>query len=569
MTIRDYLAIIRQRILIVAIVVLITTGSAMLLAIRQAPLYEGKSRLLVTPLPNFRSGAEVPTKWNFERGVATEAEIVKSVAVAERVIARLGLHEPPWGYTPERLIDSVEITPVIYTDVLEIRVLAPDPNLASDLANALPDEYVKLRRQEAVEIAKEGSDYLASSISKLLEQLAEIDAQLELADEESSRAEFLSRQRDQIVVEMASLESTRRVLIDQSPLKERGVGQIIEHATPSADRANGDLLRTGILGFIIGLPLGFGLALLLDATNDTVKSAGEAESAVGAETLGVIPLTPEWRQRDGHLIVAKEAPYSGAAEAYRTLRVNLESLRDGREINRILFTSPGTSEGKTTAVANLSVAFSDAGRSVMALSADLRRPKLHALFETEPGPGLAEVLRNEKRPDEVIHEPMPHLYLLPSGERSERPDRLFSGKDMNSVLDEVCVLPRPRGSRGDDERGSKTTNGKGATGAPKKASKVVPGTVLVDSPSVLGAAEVSALAPAVDGVVLVIQSGVTRREAAVRAAEQVRRAGGQILGVVLIGSRVHDDYSPYPQDQGDLQEPLGSAWSRVLSNLRG
>lgn len=571
MTIKDYLGVIRQRVLVVLITIVLTTCTAVLLMLRQTPEYEAKSRLLVVPLPLIGSGTELTFKYGFQRGVATEAEIVKSAEVASRVIARLELDKPPLSYDPEGLMEMVEITALQYTEVLEIKVRAPHPNLASDIANAFPEEYITLRREEAIRNAQEGSAELAKTIEDRLVRLNAIEAELKKTAPGSAKAELLDRQKDQTLAEMSSLEATRQGLIDASPLKNRGVGQIIARARPVPARANADLARTAVLGLIIGIPLALGIALLLDAMSDTIRSREEAEKIVGAEALGVIPLTPEWRSSKPY-IVSKEAPYSAAAEAFRTLRINLDSKGSSTtETRRILFTSPGMGEGKTTTSANLGVAYAEAGRSALLISADLRRPRLHQLFGIDHAPGLTDLLEDPTQDIQIVQETSPNLYVIPSGTPGARPDQLLSQVDVKQVLEEISVVPtsgrrsRPR----NDENGSALSEDESKSQEAVRPRIVAqPNIVLMDSPSVLGAAEVSGLAKVVDGVILVLQAGVTRREAAARAAEQIRRAGGQLIGLVLVGVKVDDDYSVYPPAD-DFDESSDSTWSKVVSGLRG
>lgn len=572
MTIRDYLTIVRQRLVVVMLTMLLTTAAALILAIRQAPVYEATSKLQVFVVEK-EFDSEYLQKTQIGRNVATEAEVVKSAPVAERVIKRLKLKEP--FNEVEELVKNIEITVMPYTEVLEVKVTAPDPRLSSDIANAFPEQYLEMRREDAANEAQRGSEEVAQKMDVLVADLKKIDEEMRATNPDSSRGEFLRRQRELTVSKMSTLNSILQDLMDTSPFKNDSVGKILSYAEPSEGRANGDLARTGVLGLIIGLPLALGVALLLDAMSDTIKGKEEAEKIVGAETLGIIPLTPEWKSSKPY-VVTREAPYSAAAEAYRTLRINLDSRRPAGETSKILFTSPGMGEGKSTASANLAVAYSEAGRSVMIVSADLRRPRVHQMFGTPAAPGLAELLRGEREPHEVVQEPSPGLYVLPSGETAERPDQLVTQITRRS-LDEMTLIPGSRRRRPrNDENGAGLRNGTGAeqadgeTGTAETGRQVVytqPNVVLLDAPAVLGAAEVSSLAPASDGVVLVLHVGITRRQAAARAAEQIRRAGGNIIGMIMVGVRMDDDYSVYPPADGG-SEKSDSTWSKVVAGLR-
>lgn len=183
----------------------------------------------------------------------------------------------------------------------------------------------------------------------------------------------------------------------------------------------------------------------------------------------------------------------------------------------LLITSPGDGDGKTATAANLAVAAADAGRATRVIGADLRNPRLHAFFDAPAAPGLSDVLAGEVELSDAINQLGLGLELLPSGRPTERPDLLVSRGDLQSALGGA---PAP------------------SNGRPLKArAKAVSSLVLVDSASILEAAEVARLATMVDGVVIVARARVTSKQALASAADQVRRVGGTVLGVVLVGLR--------------------------------
>ena len=574
MTIKDYLAVIRQRLIVVIMTIVITTGSAMVLAIRQTPEYTATSTLRVyTVSPDVGGNKPFQDFSAIPKNIATEAEVVKSVEVAHLVIKRLHLDTRKEEFGPENLSKSVTVVIKPYAEVLDVSVVASDPSLSSDLANAFSEEYIRFNRDQAMKENEKGASQIEDKIVALQNDYGQLVVESEGVAPSSDRAKLLETRKSQLIIKLAYLDDVRRDFIARRDNNER-IGTILAYAKPPQSRSNGDLARTGALGFIIGLPLALGLALILDAMGDTIRTKEEAERIVGCETLALIPLTAEWKGSEPY-VVSKEAPYSAAAEAFRTLRINLDSRGPSGETKHYLITSPGIGEGKTTTSANLAVAFAEAGRSVLAVSADLRRPKLHAMFDLASGPGLVEILRGQGESIEYVKEPSPNLYVLPSGSGADRPDQLLNRTDLRVMLDELSYVkstsrrPKPR----NDENGApKAGNGSGA-GTRSRSTKVMvqPDTVLFDAPSILGAAEVSSLASAVDGVVMILHPGITRRGAASRAAEQIRRAGGKIVGIVMVGVRVDDDYSVYtpvedPDDDGG--RPTDSPWSRVVSSLK-
>lgn len=189
------------------------------------------------------------------------------------------------------------------------------------------------------------------------------------------------------------------------------------------------------------------------------------------------------------------------AEAYRMLRTNLlySQSRDG--LSTVLVTSAAPGEGKTTTAANLAIAFAQQGQRVLLIDCDLRRPRMHQVFNVDNTPGLNEVLtgkvslRAAIQPTQVTN-----LSIVTAGSFADAPAELLSGERMRQLVGF-------------------------ASGAYD--------LVLLDTPPVLAAAESMALATLVDGVVLVVRAGQTDRQEARQAVRQLTDVGADLLGAVL------------------------------------
>lgn len=221
-------------------------------------------------------------------------------------------------------------------------------------------------------------------------------------------------------------------------------------------------------------------------------------------------------------LVVLDDPRSFAAEAYRVLRTNLHYANPDAPIRRLLVTSAGAGEGKSTTAANLAVCFAQADRAVLLVDADLRRPVINTLFRQPATPGLSSYLVGDALLDAVIQKTaVPNLSIVASGPPPPNPAELVGSRRMREFLDAVS------------ERFD---------------------MVLLDSPPILAVSDVGALVPMADGALLVVGSGLAARLALRRAKEAIQAVQGRIVGAVLnrfnasaqgYSRRYYDRYESY------------------------
>ena len=312
-----------------------------------------------------------------------------------------------------------------------------------------------------------------------------------------------------------------------------------------------------VIGLIAGLILGAGLILLLERIDLRIRTKDQAEDAFGYPVIAEIPALPRGRRRRKELVTVSK-PGSPFAESHRILRTLLlfspstevadkvtaqgngsatAAPSSARSVERqtILVISPGPSEGKTTTVAHLAVAFAEAGRSVLVLSCDFRRPRVHQMFGLADGPGLTDVLSTPglTLADVVVPTAVRGVSLVHSGRFVANPAELIAaGTDF---LDDAALLAD---------------------------------IVLVDTAPLLVANDASELMPKVDSVVVVARAGKTTRGSAQRAAEVLNRVGARVVGLVLTAAseaptnRRYYYYRYYIRQDGLL------GWRRVLRRSR-
>lgn len=200
-------------------------------------------------------------------------------------------------------------------------------------------------------------------------------------------------------------------------------------------------------------------------------------------------------------------PQSPAAEAYRTLRTNLEFAGLDRPVRAVLFTAPTAEEDTATTVANLAVTIAQTERDVVVVDANLRRPRVHALFDLDNDHGLTDMVKAAEpfeRPP-ILETEVPHLFVLPAGPSPVSPADVLDSKRLLGIWDGL----RERFDM-----------------------------VLVNTPPVLAVADAAILAPRMDGVLLVLRAGHTRRQHALAAKERLERVRARLLGAVLLDAPV-------------------------------
>src|SRR5205085_1760845 len=132
-----------------------------------------------------------------------------------------------------------------------------------------------------------------------------------------------------------------------------------------------------------------GLAFGRDKMDDRIRGRQDVESVLGVPVLAIIPHVPDWRKREETRLAVVQQPKGAVAEAYRTLRTSVTFLASQRSSKVLMVSGPGVGEGKTTTSANLAVALAVAGKRVILVSADLRKPRLHKFFGMENEIGLS------------------------------------------------------------------------------------------------------------------------------------------------------------------------------------
>jgi capsular exopolysaccharide synthesis family protein len=259
------------------------------------------------------------------------------------------------------------------------------------------------------------------------------------------------------------------------------------------------------LSLVVGLSGGVGLALVMENLDTRIYGHYQLERltslpVLGTVPKGVLPLDDSHHTKGMGRVKLIE-------EAYRLLSINLQALRDERPVKTILITSPISKEGKSMMAANLAQALAERGQTVFLVESDMRRPTIDKMFGIDNGLGLSSLLAERAPLDStalgrVMHPAeQPSLFVIGGGPEVANPTALLASPPMEKLLDYL-----------------------GAQGQ----------ITLLDAPPVLGMADVSVLAPKVDGVILVVGQALSSRERVREALNQLQAARAQVLGLVFM-----------------------------------
>jgi tyrosine-protein kinase len=455
--------------------------------------------------------------------MATEMQLVTSAQVADIARETIG-----GTVTLQDALDSVSVTNPANTQILDISYSAHSPAEAQQGAQAFAQAYQTYKHDQALGTIKTYSETIRAQITELDGEIADLNNRI-AASTDPAEQQSLTEQRNS--VDTARLASQNQLATVATLSTDPG--QVVEDAlrptSPVSPKHKLDLA----LGLLLGLIAGVVLASLRDQARDRIQAPPLVARSLDAPILGSIPRTHRLLVGTAHLASVDE-PHGQAAEAYRTLRTNLLAVCRESKAKTILITSARQGEGKTSTAANLAVALAQAGRSVVLISADLRNPRVHAVFGIGNEQGLGQVLEGTLPLDEAIVETdLADLRILPSGpvDAVDEPVELLQSDRMGEVLQECC--------RSD--------------------------FVIVDGPPIFPVADSLVLADLVDGVLFVTDAQSSTQASVAQSRRQIHQVGGRILGGIL--NRVPTTWSAngYDADHrwrgllGDLLRRNGSA----------
>jgi tyrosine-protein kinase Etk/Wzc len=315
-----------------------------------------------------------------------------------------------------------------------------------------------------------------------------------------------------------ALDRTQLLVVESNPA---GTIAIVSqaHATLLDPLSTAGRVKLLLYGTILSLILAGALVIGLDALDNSVRSVRDVEQLLGLPLCGMIPAHNEETSRASRITALD--PLSPAAEAYRLLRTDLLFTAEDRPFQSLMVGTGKPGQGATTTISNLAIAFAQAGKRVILIDADLRRPKLHGVFGTTNDVGLTSLLLGDTDIEHALHPTgIDNLLLLPTGPLTMHPSEMLASRQMRQLHEDL---------------------------------KRYADFVLVDTPSAIAFSDATILSSFIDATLMVVRAFNVPRGSEDTVRRMLTKAKANMIGVVLNGvppsqvDSVHYHYHYYPQ----------------------
>lgn len=463
-----YLQTLRERMWLILLAVVVTTGAAVAYVVTAESVYEAEAGVLVSPVPDaagvLASLGLIRDSADPLREVETAAGLIKNVEVAERVRERLDT-----GESAESLLEDVDAEPIAESNIVAVTGRGSTAVSATELANAFATAAIQQRTERLHE-------QIDARLPPLEAQLASNPANAALADQ---------------ILQLEVLRSG-----DDPTL------QLETRATPPESPVAPRPLLSVLGGILAGLVLGISAAFALGVLDPRVR---REEQLRAAYRLPILARIPRQKRTKKDKPVAPERLTPEGIEAYRTLRSTLAASRIDRGPRAALVTSPSASEGKTTTAVNLAASLALAGREVILIEADLRRPEISTALGVQADRGVVSVLIEESTLEDALVTSPAHGPNL----------KLLLAEHLGVWIAELFSLPAAQDL--------------------VERAKQLADYVVIDSSPLTEVVDALPLARAVDDVVIVVQLGKSRLNKIGELAELLAENGVKPAGFALLG----------------------------------
>jgi non-specific protein-tyrosine kinase len=475
---------------------------------RETPIYQATATMWITEPRGLTEGSAGLAG---ERITSTYVELMTQLPVLQAVIDELGLR-----ISPQDLKGTITVSILNQTQLLIVRVENADPLTAARIANTIGVVFTEINQEFQTESYADSKAALSSQLAQVDGQIQDANRQLsdlfgtfEQIELEDGSIQFVptldqQRERDRLEANLALYQQIYSDLLQSyenirlAEIQGSSKVTMVEPALTPTRPVRPNVFQATALAAVVGLFVAGGVVFLIEALDDTVKGPNDVHRHLGLPVLGYVYHYDN--AREGLPTVLE--PRSPIAEAYRSLRTNVQSAENETPIRTLMITSPSPKDGKSQIAANLTVVMAQGGKRAVLLDADLRRPTQHKLMNLPNRVGLTDLVADVTKPIDAAMKAtsVPYLRLVSSGGLPPNPAEVLGSEKMMEILRTV----RDRSD-----------------------------IVLVDTPPALAVTDAVFLASKVDAVLLVLKPGTTKISFARQTVEQLLRNRANIIGVVL------------------------------------
>ena len=502
MELRELSRIIWKWLWLIVLATIVAAGGAYFASQYITPVYRATATLLINE-PSAAINTDFQDILASERLARSYAERLTNLHVLEQVILDTGL-----AMSADDLEELVDVSLVRDTQLIRLSVEHPNPATAVLLANQIPVAFAERNEEQ------QSSRFAASKLS-LEQELATIEAEIAGLEAQLSPSSTVEQRLTELRAAHSSVLSTYEEL---RIAEVQSLSNVIidEQATWPVEPVRPRLALNVVLAGLSGAMLAVAVVLLIEYLDDTLKSPADVARYLKLPTLAPIPIL---RHIDKDLLVVASQPRSPGAEAFRALRTNIQYASIDRPVRSIVVTSSRERDGKTVIASNLAAAIAQAGKKVILIDSDLRRPALTKSFHLREREGLTDALFLPNFEQLLTwSSQIDNLKIMPSGSIPPNPAELIGSERLQALLEFM---------------------------------KQHVDFIIFDSPPLLAVTDAALLSARVDGVVLVVNAGKTRKDESMRAVESLQKVGANILGVVVnkMGGRSTGYYNYYYYSQ--------------------
>lgn len=531
MDIHTQLKIVRRWLPVLILSVVAAGGLAFAYSSVQDKVYEARTLLIVG-----QSLSGVNPQYNellvSQRLSATYAAIATQHEIMAGVVKDVGLSD-----SPEVLATRISVAASADTALLTITARDRTAEGAAKVANAVAAGLIQASPAVGgAEMALGKS--LEQDIASVRADIASTQDQIQTLSAKPDRTPAEEGQLQTLEGRLVSLHSTYAALLSFVSSQAANLLTVVQPALPPSSPIAPRPLFNAALAAILALMVVSALAFMIEYLDDAVKDPERVTETLGLPTLGIVErMRGGGDRRPFYRLAALLYPLSRAAEAYRTVRANLEFAAVDRPIRSLLIASAVPGEGKTVTAANLALVAAQSGRRVLLVDADLRRPGIHDIFGLPQGRGLTDLIRDPSLvPGNLFQTTeQENLFILTSGPLPPNPTELLASQRTKILF---------------------------------MALAGAHDLLILDSPPVQLFTDAPVISSYVDGTLMVVEARRGRRTQLRHAHEALERAGATVLGVVLnrTAPERHPEYARYYDDTDTATTVAAGAPSVIASS---